>query len=53
MTARDTPGDRADKAVVSGIMSCDTTRYRSLDTAFGFGRHGRQGKSKTDCGEGE
>jgi hypothetical protein len=33
-------------------MSRDTTRYGALDTAFGLGRHGWQGK-KTDCHEGE
>ena len=34
-------------------MSRDTTRHGALDTAFGLGRHGWQGESKTDCREGE
>jgi len=52
-TAGDTPRHCAEKTVVSRIMSRDTTRYGALDTAFGLGRHGWQGKSKTDCREGE
>jgi hypothetical protein len=53
MTAGDTPRHRAEKTVVSRIMSRDTTSYGALDAAFGFGRHGGQGESKTDCREGE
>jgi hypothetical protein len=34
-------------------MSSDTTRYGTFDTAFGLGRDGRQGETKTDCREGE
>jgi hypothetical protein len=34
-------------------MSRDTTCYGALNTAFGLGRHGRQGETKTDCREGE
>jgi hypothetical protein len=51
MTAGDTPGNCAEKTVVSCIMSRDTTRYGTLYTAFGFGRHGRQGETKNDCSE--
>jgi hypothetical protein len=52
-TAGDTPRHSAEETVVSRIMSRHTTRYGALDTAFGLGRHGWQGKSKTDCREGE
>jgi hypothetical protein len=34
-------------------MSRDTTRYGAFDTAFGLGRHERQGETKADCREGE
>jgi len=53
MTAGDTPRQRAEKTVVSRIMSRDTTRYGALDTALGLGRHGWRGETKTDCREGE
>ena len=52
-TACDTSRHCAEETVVSGIMSRDTTRYGALDTAFGLGRHGWQGETKTDCREGE
>ena len=52
-TAGDTPRHCAEKTVMSRIMYRDTARYGALDTAFGIGRYGRQGESKTDCREGE